>query len=117
MIRCGLTHAVVKSSLGSVCAQVLGVFREAFLGVGVVGAPLVRGSIIASLDALPRCAGASPSPDIGVGRWVGLVLLSYWGEGQFVYHGVVVAILNGLIVAVLTSGKVSSLCNIVPRDW
>ena len=72
---------VVKILLGSVCAEVLGVFREAFVGGGVVGAPLVHGSVIASLDALPRCAGASPTPDIGVGRWVGLVLVSYWGGG------------------------------------
>ena len=108
---------VVKISLGSVFAEVLGVFREAFVGIGVVGAPLARGSLIASVDALPRCAGASPSPDIGVGRWVGLVLLSYWGEGSLVYHGVVVAILSGLIVAVLTSGKVSTHCNIVPQNW
>ena len=87
------------------------------MGLGVTSAPLVLSSVIASLDALPRCAGASPSPDIGVGRWVGLVLVSYWGEGYFSYYGVVVAILSGLIVAVLTSGKVSTHCNIVPRSW
>ena len=64
---------VVKISLGSVSADVLSVFRQAFVGVGVVGAPLVRGSVIASLDALPRCADASPSPDIDVERWGRLV--------------------------------------------
>ena len=72
---------VGKILLGNVRSHVLGDFHGAFVGVGVVSAPLVRGSVFASLVALPRCAGASPSPEIGVGRRAGLVLVSYWGEG------------------------------------
>ena len=59
---------VGKVLLGNVRAHVLGDFREAFVGVGIFSAPLVRGSVLASLDALPSCADAFPSPNIGVGR-------------------------------------------------
>ena len=58
-----------KMLLGNVSAHVLSVFREALVGVGVMSAP--PGS----------WQSHSPSPDIGVGRWVGLDLVSYWGEG------------------------------------
>ena len=58
-----------KILLGIVCAHVLGVLcGEASMGVGVISAPLVRGSVIASLDALPQCAAAFPSPRTGGGR-------------------------------------------------
>ena len=49
-----------KMLLGIVCAHVLGVLCEASVGVGVISAPLVRGRIIASLNALPQCAAAFP---------------------------------------------------------
>ena len=60
---------VDKILLGYVCAHVSDVLCcEALMGVGVINAPLVRGSVIASLNALPQCAAAFPSPRTGGGR-------------------------------------------------
>ena len=71
-----------KILLGNVRAHVLGDLCEALAGFGVICAPLVCCIAIASLNALPCCADAFLSPNIGVERWGGLVLVSYWGEGS-----------------------------------
>ena len=108
---------VGKILLGSVCAHVLGVLCcEALMGVGVISAPLVRGSVIASLDALPRCAAAFPFPRIVLWRRGGFTLLIRWEKGQVADHGAS-AVLSGFVVAVFASGKVSTHCNMVPRGW
>ena len=74
---------VGKILLGYVSAHVLGVLCcEALMGVGVISAPLVRGSVIASLDALPRCAAAFPFPRIVLWRRGGFTLLIRWGKGK-----------------------------------
>ena len=107
---------VVKILLGKVCAHVLCDFCEALAGFGDISAPWVRGSAFASLDALPRCADAFPSPNIGVGRYDGFMSLIYWDKWQVADHGVG-AILSGFGVAVFASSGVSMRCNMVPRGW
>ena len=107
---------VINILLGKVCAHVLCDFYEALAGFGIISAPLVRGSVFASLDALPRCADAFPSPNIGVVRYDGFMSLIYWDKWQVAYYGVG-AILSGFSVAVFASSGVSMRCNIVPRGW
>ena len=105
-----------KILLGFVCAHVLGVLCEALAGVGVISAPLVHGNVIASLDALPRCAAAFPFPRIVLWRRGGFTLLIRWEKGQVADYGVS-AVLSGFVVAAFASGKVSTHCNMVPRGW
>ena len=108
---------VGKILLGYVCAHVLGALCcEALMGVGVISAPLVRGSAIASLNALPQCAAAFPFPRIVLWRRGGLTLLIRWEKGQVADHGVS-AVLSGFAVAVFASGKVSTHRNMVPQSW
>ena len=108
---------VGKILSGNVCAHVLGVlYCEASMGIGVISAPLVRGSVIASLNALPRCAAAFPFPRIVLWRRGGFTLLIRWEKGRVADHGVS-AVLSGFVVGAFASGKVSTHCNMVPRGW
>ena len=107
---------VFKILLGNVRARVLGEFHEAFVGDGFVSAPLVRGSVFASLDALSHCAVASLFPRNGVRRYGGYLTWIYWAKERVANQGVG-AILSGFVVAVFASSGVSMHCNIVPRGW
>ena len=73
---------VVKILLGKVCAHVLSVFREGMVELDVPSAPLVHGSVIASLNALPRCAAAFPSPRNGGGKKGGFTSMIRWEKGK-----------------------------------
>ena len=105
---------VFKILLGSIRARVLGEFHEAFVGDGFVSAPLVRGSVFASLDALSHCAVASLFPRNGVRRYSGYLTWIYWDKGQVANQGVG-AILSGFVIAVFASSGVSMHCSIMPR--
>ena len=53
--------------LGKICARVVGVCCEAFLGDCAIGAPLVLGIVFASLGVLPLCAAPFPPVQIWSG--------------------------------------------------